>query len=68
MKQRPLVIFVTITLCLMVPLLESLNVSILWGLNLHSPAFMDQLNPYIRGIKLILVIVVLYLLNGKQRE
>lgn len=68
MKQRPLVIFVTITLCLMVPLLESLNVSILWGLNLHSPAFMDQLTPYIRGIKIMLVIVALYLLNDKQRE
>jgi len=68
MKQRPLVIFITITLCLVLPLLESLSGTILWGLNLHSPAFMHQLNPYIRIIKLMLIMVSLYLLTAKQRE
>lgn len=53
---------VAASLCILLPLLESLGYGTLWGLNYESPRAMDTLGDVIRLIKLLSVIAGFYLL------
>ncbi|GMM72484.1 hypothetical protein MTsDn5_24360 [Alteromonas gracilis] len=72
-KQVPQRIFaalVTLLLAVLlltiVPLVESLHGSVLWGLNYHSPKFMSQVGDALALVKLLALCTGVYLLFTQQ--
>ena len=66
MPQRTFAALITpllaVLLLILVPLVESLNGGVLWGLNYHSPKFMSQVGDALALVKLIALCAGVYLL------
>ncbi|MFD3350774.1 hypothetical protein [Alteromonas macleodii] len=66
MPQRTFAALITpllaVLLLILVPLVESLNGGVLWGLNYHSPKFMSQIGDALALVKLIALCAGVYLL------
>ena len=58
---RRIPVFVGLLLIL-IPLAESVNGSVLWGMNYHSPKLMSQVGDMVAWVKLIAVCVGVYLI------
>ena len=58
---------IIVVLCVVIPLLESLNPATLWGLNFESPLVMANLGNIILVLKIVSVATAAYLLFYQQR-